>query len=277
MADNGAFLGLIADGTCQTFDCSDRPLTLGRGHNSFLPDIRLQAPADSIVDVSAVALEIFCHSTNLAVRVYQRPPGYLVAEVTDTFTSRPVRHTVSAPDTLLSAGPQVALTLRLGDGPAAADIAIGSLSFQPAPPNPHATGYTKWQDQSFPREQWVRWLVSAHRLWKEDRELVAAGHADPPKPPSQGLPSEARVREQMRERFHPWPTTHPAEPRRAVAEALHHYGFDPVELNSWQAGLRALFSQGWPRQSLIDWTEQTKHETGCTPVGLGGRQGPRLP
>jgi hypothetical protein len=251
-------------------------LTAGRGDPSFKPDIPLSAGPDALVDVSAIALEIFCHSTNFAIRVHQRPPGYLIVDVTDTFEPRPARRTISADGVLLDAGPytDLMLTLRLGDGPAAVRVPVGILQFTASAWQSYAAGRTNVVTAAPPREQWVRWLVTAHQLWQRDRHLALVGK-QARTGGSEGIPSESRVKEAMRQRFSQWPTSNPAEPKRAVIEALHHYGLDPTGLGTWHSGLRALFSQGWPRQSLVTWVDETENETGWAPVGLGGRQGPR--
>lgn len=249
-------------------------LTAGRGDPSFEPDIHLSAGPGAVVDVSAIALEVFCHSTNFAIRVHQRAPGYLIADVTDTFKSRPDRRTISADGVLLGAGPRTEVTLRLGDGPAAVEIPVGTLRFTASRWQGYTAGRTNFVTAEPPREQWVRWLVTAYTLWQRDRNLALVGK-QVRTGGREGIPSESRVKEAMREQFPQWPTSNPAEPRRAITEALHHYGLDPVDLGTWQSGLHALFSQGWPRESLVRWVAETKDEAGWAPVGLGGRQGPR--
>jgi hypothetical protein len=249
-------------------------LTAGRGDPSFKPDIHLSAGPGAVVDVSAIAVEIFCHSTNYAIRVHQRSPGSLIADVTDTFKSRPDRRTISADSVLLGDGPHTALSLRLGDGPAATEVPVGVLRYTAASWQGYTAGRTRVVTAEPPREQWVRWLVTAHALWDRDRHLAPVGKQGRTGG-SEGIPSESRVKEAMRARFPQWPTSNPAEPRRAVIEALHHYGLNPADQRTWHSGLQALFSQGWPRETLVTWVEQTEDEAGWAPVGLGGRQGPR--
>lgn len=275
MVNDPALLELLlaADHSVATAEAGGL-LTAGRGDPPFEPDIRLLADQGAVVDVSAIALEIFCHSSNFAIRVHQRAPGYLVADVTDAYESRPDRRTISMHGVLLGAGPRTDLTLRLGDGPAAHEVPVGVLRYRAAGWQGYTAGRTKVVAAEPPREQWVRWLVTAHALWAHDKHLAPIGRQGRTGG-SEGIPSESRVKDAMRARFPQWPTSNPAEPRRAVIEALHHYGLDPVDLGTWHSGLQALFSQGWPRASLVAWVEQTQGEAGWAPVGLGGRQGPR--
>lgn len=276
MEENAALLQLLAADNSVTNAGAGELLTAGRGDRAVKPDIRLSAGTGAVVEVSAIALELFCYDTNFAIRVHQRTPGYLIADVTESYISRPERRTVREWGTLVSAGPLTELMLRLGDGPAAVQVPVGQLYFRPAAWHRYAAGGTHVvkPDPDPPREQWVRWLVTAHALWQHNQNLALVGKLNRTGG-SEGIPSESSVRAAMRERFPQWPTSNPAEPRRAVTEALHHYGLNSTDLRTWHRGLVSLFSQGWPRKSLVDWVERTKDEAGWAPVGLGGRQGPR--
>ncbi|MGY1762421.1 hypothetical protein ACI79G_16070 [Geodermatophilus sp. SYSU D00779] len=252
---------LTADGG--VFGCGPGELiTIGREGGVVDVTVPLQSPQQSAVDISAVALEIFCHDTNLAVRVHQRPPGYLLVEAFDSYTSSLRRRTVGQGSTVLADGPLVTLALRLGDGGHAVEVSVGDVRFSPAGWRSYtAAEPTRVTPREPPREQWARWLVTAHNLWASDDRRV--------------IPTEAATREAMRARFPLWPTKTPAEPARAVREALHFYGLKADAHPTWHAGLAALFAQGWPRASLVDWVNRTAKEVGWAPVGLGGRQGPR--